>query len=345
MKILYGIQGTGHGHISRARELLPELSKKASVDVILSGYNSSLDPGYSIRFRKPGISLSYDSEGGVSVIDTFRNIHPIQFINDVRSIPLDEYDLIISDYEPISAWSASRGDVPCVALSHQASFLSSHAPRPTQKSLFAEAALQYFAPAKYKIGFHFERYDKFIEPPIIRSEIKELKTNNKHHIIVYLPAYHHEVIRNIFAPFTQVDWHIFSPFCSREIQNKNIWIRPVGHQEFLESFASSQGVICNAGFEMCAESMYLQKKLLAIPIRNQYEQQCNAEALKQLGVLILERLEEHRREVGDWLERGKIIGLDEVADPAKVLQRVLELARTAEVETVKPNMLTTIRTS
>jgi hypothetical protein len=43
MNILYGIQGTGHGHISRARELLPEFCKHAAVDVLISGYACQLE--------------------------------------------------------------------------------------------------------------------------------------------------------------------------------------------------------------------------------------------------------------------------------------------------------------
>jgi len=324
MKILYGIQGTGHGHISRAKELLPELNKHASVDVILSGYNSKLDPEYTVRFRKQGISLSYDSHGGVSVLDTLRNIQPVRFINDVRSVPLDEYDLVISDYEPISAWSAKWEEVPCVALSHQASFLSPETPRPDQKSLVAESLLQYFAPAGNPIGFHFQRYDHFIKPPVIRSAIRSLEVKRKDHITVYLPAYHHEVLQRIFGRFSDLDWHIFSPSCQKEVRSKNIWIQPVGNQQFLKSFASCRGVICNAGFEMCAESMYLGKKLLAVPIRNQYEQQCNAAALERMGVLILDTLEDQAKEIWHWLEASPVIRLEEIADPSKIVRQILE---------------------
>ena len=39
MRILYGVQGTGHGHISRARVILSKLREFAEVDVLISGYN------------------------------------------------------------------------------------------------------------------------------------------------------------------------------------------------------------------------------------------------------------------------------------------------------------------
>ncbi|MDX1639880.1 MAG: glycosyltransferase family protein, partial [Balneolaceae bacterium] len=185
MKILYGIQGTGHGHISRARELLPELGKHAEVDVLVSGYNSSLDLDNPVQYCKYGISMTYDSNGGVSIVDTLRSLRPFRFITDIQSIPITEYDLVISDYEPVTAWAAKAEKIPCWAISHQAAFLSDRTPRPAKRSPVAEAILKHFAPAGRAVGFHYEAYDRFIEPPIIRSEILELSPRANHHIAVY----------------------------------------------------------------------------------------------------------------------------------------------------------------
>lgn len=44
------------------------------------------------------------------------------------------------------------------------------------------------------------------------------------------------------------------------------------------------------GFETPAEAMYLNKKLLSIPILNHFEQECNAEAMKKLGIKVLKKL-------------------------------------------------------
>ena len=42
MKILFGVQGTGNGHISRSRELVRKLKADGhDVDVIISGRNRS----------------------------------------------------------------------------------------------------------------------------------------------------------------------------------------------------------------------------------------------------------------------------------------------------------------
>jgi len=70
MKILYGVQGTGHGHISRARVVLPRLREIAEVDVLISGYNFNMPLDDHITFKKRGISLTYDNNGSVDYLET-----------------------------------------------------------------------------------------------------------------------------------------------------------------------------------------------------------------------------------------------------------------------------------
>ncbi|MEL7832376.1 glycosyltransferase family protein [Fodinibius sp. Rm-B-1B1-1] len=324
MKILYGIQGTGHGHISRAKELLPELAKYASVDVILSGGDSAPGIEKFIAYKKDGLSLAYDNNGGVSMVKTLFDLRPISFVKDVNTISLKQYDFVVSDYEPISAWAAKLKNIPCVGLSHQASFLSHKTPRPVHRSGIAESILQHFAPAQSAIGFHFKRYDSFVEPPIIRSPIKNLRVQDGNHITVYLSAFHHEVLKDIFAPIDEVDWHIFSPYCKRVNELRNMKVYPISNQLFLDSVASCKGVICNAGFETCAEAMFLGKKLMAIPIQNQYEQQCNAAALKKMGVMTLAGLQGNIDNIRAWLEMEQIVSISEIADPKEVVEKVLK---------------------
>ncbi|MNR17320.1 hypothetical protein D3C85_1339720 [compost metagenome] len=51
--------------------------------------------------------------------------------------------------------------------------------------------------------------------------------------------------------------------------------------------ASCEGVFTGGGFEGPAEALHLGKKLLVAPMRFQYEQQCNAYALKQFGLPVI----------------------------------------------------------
>nr|MCU0374824.1 glycosyl transferase [Chitinophagaceae bacterium] len=54
------------------------------------------------------------------------------------------------------------------------------------------------------------------------------------------------------------------------------------------SLLHCHGIITGGGFETPAEALYLKKKLMCIPIRGQYEQECNAAALQQAGITVLD---------------------------------------------------------
>src|SRR5699024_5697738 len=165
--------------------------------------------------------------------------------------------------------------------------------------------LRYFAPARRTVGFHYKSYDYSIKPPLIRADIRRLKATTNGHICVYLPAYHSSVLSTIFNKIN-VEWHLFAPDCNEPQRRKNVQIFPVGNNVFVDSFKSCSGVVTSAGFELCAEAMYLKKKLLAIPIRNQYEQECNAAALKKLGVMVLPGLQGHEADIRRWLAGNKV---------------------------------------
>jgi uncharacterized protein (TIGR00661 family) len=67
----------------------------------------------------------------------------------------------------------------------------------------------------------------------------------------------------------------------------NITYYPINQKLFNESLISCDGIITGGGFETPAEALYLGKKILSIPIQNHYEQECNAEALKQMGIPVI----------------------------------------------------------
>jgi hypothetical protein len=90
--------------------------------------------------------------------------------------PPKQYDLIINDFEPVSAWACRLQGVPSVSLSHQCSFVSKKTPRPNKWN-YAEWLFKYYSPTTHHIGFHFERYDDFIHTPVIRSDIRKMETS------------------------------------------------------------------------------------------------------------------------------------------------------------------------
>lgn len=324
MKILYGVQGTGHGHISRAKVVLPALRKVADVDVLISGYNFKLDLDGEIAYKVRGISLEYDQLGSVDLLETARKLDPVRFIQDMNATPVQDYDFVVNDFEPVSAWAAQKAGIPCVAISHQAAFLSPKVPRPKRRNLFSEGVMKHFAPCTSAIGCHFRRYDDFIEPPIIREAIKQLTPTAGGHVTVYLPAFNYEYLYSIFKNIREVEWHIFSQDCDAPFQKRNVRVNPVGKESFLQSFQDSLGIVCSAGFEAPSEAMYLGKKLLAIPIRNQYEQKCNAAALEELGGNVVYQVDQSFEEsLRSWISEGKELQLPEISDEEEIAGKII----------------------
>ena len=322
MKILYGIQG--HGHISRARVVLPKLREHAEVDVLVSGYNYKMNIDGEIKYKARGLSLTYDNNGSIDMLETALNIHPIKFLQDLQAVPIEEYDFVVNDFEPVTAWAANGAGIPCVAISHQASFLSDKCPRPEKKSLVAEQVMKHFAPCTAAVGSHYLRYDDFIEPPIIRKQIRDLKPTLGEHVTVYLPAFDHEVLCSIFSQIKSVIWDIFSPSCELAYTKGNVNIHPVGKETFLNSIEGCLGIVSATGFETTSEAMFLGKKLLTIPIKNQYEQLCNAAALKELGGKVIYGMDENfTQKASDWIDNGEVLSLAEISDEEELVQKIL----------------------
>ncbi len=302
MKILYAIQATGNGHLSRAREIIPHLLNYGEVDILVSGTQADVSLPYLVKYKKKGISYTFGKRGGVDIIDSIRQFKPIRFLADAVAFPVHNYNLVINDFEPVSAWACKMKNKPCIALSHQSAFLSHKTPRPEKKDLFAEAVFKSYAPVSHQYAFHFRNYDSFIYTPVIRKEIREQRIENKEHITVYLPAHGDNMLIKHFNEIKEVEWQVFSKHSVKEYRIKNVEVRPITNESFIKSLAKGNGLVTAGGFEGPAEAMFLGKKVLSVPMNNQYEQLCNAEAMKMMGVKVVKEID-HRfaEKLKSWL--------------------------------------------
>jgi uncharacterized protein (TIGR00661 family) len=290
MKVLYAFQGTGNGHIARAQQIIPILKKHATVDTLISGHQSQLCGDFDIDFQHRGISLLYNKTGGLSYKKIIAENDFKKTVKLIREIDLQHYDLIINDYEPITAWASKIRGFNMIEMSHQAALSFAETPKPKRKEIFGNLFLKHYAPSKIKIGFHFENYHSQIKKPVIREKIRNLNPERNGFYIVYLPSFSDE---NIIKLLSQVDvqWKVFSKYTKTNYRINNIEIFPVGESVFLSSFELCEGILCNAGFEGPAEALFLNKKLFVIPIHRQYEQECNAFALQQMGIPTSKKLD------------------------------------------------------
>lgn len=328
MRILYGVQATGNGHISRAKEFIPHLLRHGDVDVLLSGSSAEVDIGHPVKYRLSGLGFTFGKNGGIDYIETALKLRPIRFLADVRALDVDAYDLVVSDFEPVTAWACKMVGKPCVGLSHQAAFLSEKTPRPAVGNPAAELLFKTYAPCTEPVGLHYESYADFIWTPIIRSEVRRLTPTNEGHITVYLPAYGDEVLIPHLNTLADLRFHVFSKHSKTEYTAGNVRVRPVRNADYLASLESCDALISGGGFEAPAEALFLGKRLMVIPMRDQFEQKCNAEALKPFGIPVLESVEEDfAQRIRAWHDSSTAVRLPFPDHAAEIIAHVVTLGR------------------
>ena len=325
-KVLYAIQSTGNGHINRALSIIPELLKKTELDILISGDQGEIELPFEIKYQVKGLTYYFGLKGGIDYVKTIRKMNPIRFIKDVYSLPVSDYDFIISDFEPTSAWAGKLRKIPVVGLSNQAVILDSKIPKPKTKDFLALGVLKHYAPAKYKFGYNYIKFSDNIFTPMIREEIRNAWISDEGHYTVYLPAYSDEKIISFLKNFKHTRWHLFSKNASFNYKSGNVEIFKIDKDKFTKSICSCAGVLCNSGFETTSEALYLGKKMMVIPQKKQYEQLCNEFILKMLGVYSIKDLHpKNIKAVNYWLKSGKFVQLSFPDSAQNVVNRILNI--------------------
>ena len=324
MKILYAIQGTGNGHLSRAREIIPILQQKGELDLLISGTQADVDLPYPVKYRFKGLCFIFGKKGGIDLMDTYRKSNLKRLYDEIKSLPIENYDLVINDFEPVSAWACRMKHKHCAGLSHQSAVIHKKAPKPKKTDLLGKAILFNYAPVSLAYGFHFANYGDHIFTPVIRSEIRNPIPEIKPHYTVYLPAYSDKRIIRVLTSIKNIEWQVFSKHNKETYRDRNVYIRPIENDAFIESLIHCTGILCGAGFETPAEALYLKKKLLVIPMKGQYEQQCNAAALEAMGVPVLKTLKEkHIDKIKSWTKSPQFIPVNYPDQTEKIIDLLI----------------------
>ncbi len=282
MKIFYGVQGTGNGHITRARVMAKELHA-AGIDVHFQFTGRPADKYFDMEVfngyeSRTGLTF-HTEKGQVSYLKTALDAKPITFIKDMKSLDLSGYDLVISDFEPVTAWAAKSRKIPVLGIGHQYAF-NHKIPREGSDPI-ADQVIKYFAPADIGVGLHWHHFGQPILPPIIDTpEMPKSVIKNK--IIVYLPFEDQNEVIRLLSPFENFDFHIYSPEPVSSTFS-HITCKPLSRDGFQKDLYDCAGIISNSGFELASESLQMGKKILAKPLHAQMEQISNAAALQQLG--------------------------------------------------------------
>lgn len=284
MKLLYGVQGTGNGHIARARIMAAALSQRSDIEVdfIFTGrapekyFDMEVFGNYQTR---TGLSF-ITNKGQIDRWQTVRQANIVQFIKDVKHLDVKEYDLLINDFEPVTAWAASKQGVPSISISHQASFLYNV---PKTGDTFVDTLLmKKFAPTDIQLGVHWYHFNQPIIPPFVADT--PIAFPSKEHTLVYLPFEDIRDIQRMLEPISDHKFLCFHPDINHSTNAHHIYWHPTSKQHFQHALQHCDGVIANGGFELSSEALQLGKKLLIKPLHGQFEQLSNVLTLNKLGL-------------------------------------------------------------
>ena len=88
----------------------------------------------------------------------------------------------------------------------------------------------------------------------------------------------------------------------------------------------TSSAIMGAGFQGVSEMLYLKKRILAIPMLAQYEQECNAKALQDLGVTVVPSIADGFTEmVRDWVDHAKPVDINFPNHTEKLIRKAINI--------------------
>jgi uncharacterized protein (TIGR00661 family) len=304
-RIIYGVAGEGFGHSSRSH-LIGQRLIDAGHDVMFVGSQKSLLylKQYFSQRVKEIFGLSFAFEGGrIDKSETLKkNLLKLPEANrrndELFKQHFEPFDpeLIISDFEPFSAWWAWRNGIPFISIDHEHMLTLcklEHSAKDWISWLTATVVTEfhYVGAVAYIIINFFKTPLKVgsavLTPPVVRPVVTELKPVQGGHILLYSTiGENHERLRDLLSKFPAHKFFIygFDKTLGRGLDHKNCTFKERSTEGFLNDLAAARGVIASAGFSLISECLYLKKKMLLQPVAGQYEQVINAHYIEKLGL-------------------------------------------------------------
>jgi uncharacterized protein (TIGR00661 family) len=304
MKILFGVQGTGNGHISRSRELVRKLKEDGhEVEVIISGRKEEelreIEVFAPYKVLKGFTLVTY--RGRMNYIETMFQLDFVRLMSDVLMLDLAGVDLVITDFEPVTSMAARIKGIVSMGFGHQYAFPFNI---PVARgSMFEKYTLLNFAPARYNAGLHWYHFNQPIFPPVIPEMLYHAvrPKEDPQKILVYLPFEEVEDIEEFLRPFDSFRFFIYGKV-TEDREDGHLSFRGYSREGFLRDLLECGGVVCNAGFELPGEALHIGKKMLLRPLDGQIEQESNALAMVELGHgMAMHRLDGDVMK--EWLDR------------------------------------------
>ncbi len=292
--ILYGVNGEGSGHSTRAKEVLRHLVRQghtvhvASFDRGLANLKDEFDVTeiYGLRLAYVNNRVRYEKTVAKNLFaapKAIKSNHKLMHLADEWKI-----DLVITDFEPMTCHAGHRKHLPIIAIDNQHCITNAEVTYPKQyrrdaaatklvAKLMTPRADAYlvisFFPAKIK------KKNTFLFSPLLRQEVLDAKPGTGDHVLVYVTSPSPklaDMLKRVRCNFVAYGF-------GREGQDANIIFKKPTLNGFLNDLVACKAVIANSGFSLISEALHLGKPYLAIPVAHQFEQIFNAYYLDKVG--------------------------------------------------------------
>ena len=304
-RIMYGFQGDGRGHLSRADALVREIAKHHDVLVFTTKKGND---NLSQEFRDlPGVTVSgnifsprlYFSKDRISLtktvllgtVDIIREWLP-SWMKALVVYLKYKPDLIISDLEPFTAWLAWITGKRFMSFDHQHVLTDCQIeyPREYRKDhQRAKFMVRFLVPLRRLnvITSFFSpplrRARTRVYKPLLRKEILAAKDGVKEgdFILVYLTSSTTlDMLDRVLKVINSESFVVYNR--EREYTDGNIIYKSISVEGFIRDLSVCKAVLCNGGY-LISEALFLGKPILSIPIVNSFDQILNSVYIEKLG--------------------------------------------------------------
>jgi uncharacterized protein (TIGR00661 family) len=292
--ILYGVNGEGAGHSTRAKEVLSHLVSQghtvhvASFDRGLQNLKPHFDVTeiYGFRIAYVNNRVRYKRTIAKNLIAVPQAARSLSLLKE----KVDEWktDLIITDFEPLTCHVGHRKRLPVISIDNQHFLTNTVVSYPRKYRADATAAklvtrlMTPHANAYLVISFFkapVRKRNTFLFPPLLRQEILDATPTQGDHILVYVtsPA---PALAKLLA---SVRCRFIAYGFGRDGQDGNVLYKKPSLDGFFADLISARAIVANSGFSLVTEALHLGKPYLAVPVSHQFEQIFNAYWLEKSG--------------------------------------------------------------
>jgi uncharacterized protein (TIGR00661 family) len=292
--ILYGVNGEGAGHSTRAREVLSHLVAQghevhvASFDRGLQNLKDNFEVTeiYGFRFSYVNNRVRYKrtiAKNLVTIPHAAKSLADLNTLVDKAKI-----QLVITDFEPLTCHVGHKRRLPVISIDNQHCLTNAVVSYPKQYRGDAAAAklvtklMTPHANAYLVISFFdapIRKRNTFLFPPLLRHEILQAKPSEGDHILVYVTSPAPDLARMLQSVRCRFVAYGFG----REGADGNVTYKKPSSSGFLSDLVSARGIVANSGFSLLTEALHLGKPYLAVPVSHQFEQVFNAYWVEKCG--------------------------------------------------------------